>query len=78
MIDKVLQNSKKERSRRPVAFCENACYDVKQVSQIINRSERYVRAACRRKLIRCRAERGGFLISGWSIRDFIECRCDIE
>ena len=64
--------------RKIVVFQENACYDVKQAARILGRSIRYVRNACRSGNIRARQERGGFLISGWQIRAFIEGRCEIE
>lgn len=63
--------------RKVVPFIENACYDVKQVARILNRSEKYVRNACNQQLIHARKERAGYLISGWQIRQFIEGRCEI-
>ena len=64
--------------RKVIPFLENACYDVKQAARILGKSIRYVRSACRTGRIRARQERGGFLISGWQLRAFIEGRCDLE
>lgn len=71
-------NSGEICGRKIIEFQENACYDVKQAARILGKSIRYVRSACRAGHIRARQERGGFLISGWQLRAFIEGRCDLE
>lgn len=57
-----------------VAFIENAAYTVEQVSKIIHRSTKTVRDMCRRKVIVARMDRGGYLITGWALRAYLENR----
>lgn len=57
-----------------VAFIENAAYTVDQVAKIIHRSTKTVRDMCRRKVIVARMDRGGYLITGWALRAYLENR----
>jgi hypothetical protein len=58
----------------PVPFIQNACYTVEQVAEIIHRNPKTVRKMCRDKIIHARCDRGGYLIGGWAIRAYLECR----
>ena len=57
-----------------VAFLENAAYTTEQVGDIIHRHPKTVRAMCRRGAIRARCDRGGYLITGWALRAYLENR----
>jgi len=57
-----------------IEFKENAFYNVEQVAQIIHRNPKTVRAMCRRGDIPARCDRGGYLITGWSLRAYAENR----
>lgn len=61
----------------PVQFVENAVYNSEQAAAIIGRSVETIRALCRSGDIRARLDRAGFLITGWAIRNYVECRCDL-
>ena len=68
---------KKEISTRPpepVRFHENCCYTVEQVSEIIHRHPKTIRQMCKRGVIAARCDRGGFMITGWALRAYLECR----
>lgn len=60
-----------------IEFKENAFYNVEQVAQIINRSPKTVRAMCRRGDIPAKCDRGGYLITGWSLRAYAENRLPV-
>ena len=57
-----------------IEFKENAFYNVEQVAQIIHRTPKTVRSLCRRGEIPARCDRGGYLITGWSLRAYAENR----
>lgn len=57
-----------------IQFHENACYTVEHVAKIIHRSHKTVRSMCRRKIIVARMDRGGYLITGWALRAYLEGR----
>lgn len=57
-----------------VEFKENAVYTTEQVSKIIHRHPKTVRFLCRRGDIAARCDRGGYLITGWALRAYLENR----
>lgn len=57
-----------------IPFIENAAYTVEHVAKIIHRSEKTVRHLCRRQMIAARMDRGGYLITGWALRAYLENR----
>jgi len=58
----------------PQTFAENAVYTVFDVSRIIHRHPKTVRSMCRSGRIRAVCDRGGYLITGWSLRAYLEGR----
>lgn len=62
----------------PVPFIENAVYNTAQVARIIGRSVRCVRSLCASGAIRAQCDRAGFLITGWSLRNYLEHSCDLN
>ncbi len=66
------------KGRKVVPFVENAIYDVVQTAEICHRSTRVIRALCNTGRLRARRDRGGFLITGYAIRDYVECRCELK
>lgn len=61
-------------SSGPVPFIENCGYNVDEVAAILRRHPKTIRQMCRRGVITARCDRGGFTISGWAIRAYLECR----
>ena len=61
-----------------VPFIENAAYTVGQVAAIIHRNEKTVRSMCRRGTLAARMDRGGYLITGWALRAYLENRSVIN
>ena len=61
-------------SLEAVEFQENAVYTTEQVSEIIHRNVKTVRALCKRGDLVARCDRGGYLITGWSLRAYLENR----
>lgn len=57
-----------------VDFRENAVYTTEQIAQIIHRTPKTVRALCKRGDLVARCDRGGYLITGWSLRAYLENR----
>lgn len=57
-----------------VPFIENAAYTVEQAAKIMHRSTKTVRGMCRRRVINARMDRGGYLITGWELRAYLENR----
>ena len=57
-----------------VPFVENAAYTAAQVALIIHRNQKTVRDMCRRGVIVARMDRGGYLITGWALRAYLENR----
>jgi len=64
-------------AHEPAQFVENAVYTTEQVGRIIGRNVVTVRHLCRSGAIRARCDRAGFMITGWAIRAYLECRCDL-
>ena len=62
------------KNNEAVCFYENAVYTADQVADIIHRHPKTVRDLCRRGIIRARLDRGGYVITGWAIRDYAENR----
>jgi len=57
-----------------VSFQENAVYTTEDVAVILHRCPKTVRAMCRRGTIVGRCDRGGYLITGWALRAYLENR----
>jgi hypothetical protein len=57
-----------------VTFQENAAYTTEQAAAILQRSPKTVRFLCRRGSIRACVDRGGYLITGWALRAYLENR----
>lgn len=78
---KTLRKRKKENSNlqdEQRRFFVDAIYNTQEVARILRRTEKTVRTLCRTGQIRCRIDHGGYLVSGWAIRDFAEGRCSIN
>ena len=61
-----------------IPFIENAAYTAAQVAKILHRNTKTVRDMCRRGVIVARMDRGGYLITGWSIRAYLENRSVVQ
>lgn len=59
-------------------FVENAVYTTEEAALILRRSTKAVRTLCNRGLLKARRDRGGFLITGWAIRGYLERDCTID
>ena len=59
-------------------FKENAVYTTEDVAKLIHRTTKTVRTLCRRGEICARCDRGGYLITGWSLRAYLENRLVTE
>lgn len=59
-------------------FFENCVYTCEQVAEIIHRHPKTVRDMCRRGSLVARLDRGGYLITGWSLRAYLENRSVIQ
>lgn len=57
-----------------IPFVENAAYTAAQVAKIIHRNTKTVRGMCKRGVIAARMDRGGYLITGWALRAYLENR----
>ena len=57
-----------------VPFIENAVYTTAQVANIIHRHTKTVRDMCKRGVIAARCDRGGYLVTGWALRAYLENR----
>lgn len=57
-----------------VPFLENAVYTTEQAAAILQRCPKTIRFLCRRGSIRSRIDRGGYLITGWALREYLENR----
>lgn len=57
-----------------IPFVENAAYTAAQVAKIIHRNTKTVRDMCKRGAIAARMDRGGYLITGWALRAYLENR----
>jgi hypothetical protein len=61
-----------------VPFIENAAYTAEQVGKIIHRNTKTVRDMCRRGVLAARMDRGGYLITGWALRAYLENRSVVK
>lgn len=61
-----------------ITFVENAVYTASHVARIIHRNTKTVRDMCRRGVIVARMDRGGYLITGWALRAYLENRSVIR
>ncbi|MBQ7731606.1 MAG: helix-turn-helix domain-containing protein [Lentisphaeria bacterium] len=61
-----------------VEFKENAVYTTEQVAKIIHRNTKTVRALCKRGDIPAKCDRGGYLITGWMLRAYLENRICVK
>ena len=57
-----------------IPFIENGVYTAEHVARIIHRNTKTVRSLCRRGSIMARMDRGGYLITGWALRAYLENR----
>lgn len=57
-----------------VPFLENQIYTTEMAAKILHRCPKTVRDMCRRGVIRARLDRGGYIITGWAIREYAENR----
>jgi hypothetical protein len=57
-----------------VTFNENEIYTTEMAAEILHRCPKTVRDMCRRGVIRARRDRGGYIITGWAIREYAENR----
>ena len=57
-----------------VTFEENAVYSTEDVAVILHRCVKTIRAMCRRGVIAARMDRGGYFITGWALRAYLENR----
>lgn len=55
-------------------FRENEIYTTEMAAKILHRSPKTIREMCRRGNIPSRMNRGGYLITGWAIRAYVENR----
>ena len=62
----------------PVRFYENCCYSEDQIAVIIKRHPSTVRKLCRSGVLPARCDRGGYMITGWALRAYLECRLVVE
>lgn len=59
-------------------FAENAIYTTAQVARILQRDPQTVRKLCQMGSLAARMDRGGYLISGWAIRAYVENRSVLQ
>ena len=60
-----------------VPFIDNAVYNTREAARIIQRSERVVRRLCRLGVLAAQADHGGYFITGWRLRAYLDGRCDV-
>jgi hypothetical protein len=65
---------KRQKEHAPIQFFENAVYTTAQVADIIHRNPKTVRRMCKDGIITARCDRGGYMVTGWAIRAYLECR----
>ena len=70
-MDKSVKSTEKTL---PVLFYENTCYTVDQIAEIIHRHPSTVRKLCKKGALPARCDRGGYMITGWALRAYLECR----
>lgn len=58
-----------------VPFQENEIYTTERAAAILHRCPKTIRDMCKRGVIRARRDRGGYVITGWAIREYAENRC---
>lgn len=61
----------------PVTFAENAAYTLADASRILHRSPKTLRSLCRSGRLPAVRDRGGYLVSGWVIRAYLENRLSV-
>lgn len=57
-----------------VPFIENATYTTEQTARILHRCPKTIRFLCSKGILPARMDRGGYLITGWAIRAYVENR----
>lgn len=57
-----------------VPFRENEIYTTEMAGKILHRHPKTVREMCKRGILRARLDRGGYIITGWAIREYAEGR----
>lgn len=68
------KSTKLPEKTAPVLFYENCCYTVEQIAEIIHRHPSTVRKLCRKGALPARCDRGGYMVTGWALRAYLECR----
>lgn len=63
---------------KSIPFRENEIYTTEMAAAILHRCPKTVREMCRRGVIRARLDRGGYMITGWAIREYAENRCVVN
>ena len=61
-------------SEKEIPFMENVIYTVDMAARILHRCPKTIRRMCQDGVIRARLDRGGYLITGWAIREYAENR----
>lgn len=61
-----------------ITFVENAAYTTEQVAKIIHRSPKTVREMCKQGRIAACLDRGGYLVTGWALRAYLENRSCVK
>ncbi len=62
----------------PQTFLPNAVYTANETAVILRRNIKAIRLLCRRGEIKSKFFAGGWLITGYSIRAFLENDCALE
>lgn len=57
-----------------ILFHENAGYTTEMAAKILHRNPQTVRKLCKNGVIPARLDRGGYIISGWALRAYMENR----
>ena len=63
---------------KSVPFFENEVYTTERAAAILHRCPKTVRELCKSGAIRARRDRGGYMITGWAIREYAEGRLLVE
>jgi len=63
-----------DRKFESVPFQENEIYTTERAAAILHRCPKTVREMCKRGVLRARMDRGGYLITGWALRAYLENR----
>ncbi len=67
----------KENKATPVMFFENAVYGTAAAAEILGRCDKTIRKLCDSGRLKGVKDKRGWLISGWSIREYVEGRCTL-